>query len=227
MKLKNVVPWGRELQEYKDMFMLSNQDLATKSILSCGDGPASFNSEATKLKAKVTSIDPIYQFSKDEISQRVKETKDIIIEQILQNKDKFVWKNFKNIDELISARLDAMQEFLDDFNEGKKEHRYIYQELPNLEFSKNSFDIVLSSHFLFLYSSHFDFKFHKNSILNMCKVAKSEVRIFPIYDLENNISCHLEPILDILQQNGYKSNIIKSNYEFQKGVNELLVIKTN
>jgi len=224
LKLVNVVPWGREMQEYKDMFMLSNEDLTTKTILSCGDGPASFNSEAFKIGVKVTSIDPIYQFSKDEINERINETKDIIIKEISKNKNNFVWKNFKDINELINARLSAMQAFLVDFENGKKQNRYIFGELPNLEFKEKSFDMVLSSHFLFLYSNHFDFEFHKNSILNMCKIAKSEVRIFPICDLNNNISCHLMLILDILENKGYKTNIIKTNYEFQKGVNEYLSI---
>ena len=224
MKLGNVVPWGRNLQEYKNMFLLTDEDLFTKTILSCGDGPASFNNEATKIGAKITSIDPIYQFSKDNIQQRINETKDIIIKEITKNKNNFIWKNFRDINQLIELRLKAMQEFLDDFEDGKKENRYIYQELPNLTFQPNSFDIVLSSHFLFLYSNHFDFEFHKNSILNMCKIAKSEVRIFPIYDLENKKSQHLKPILDILEQKKYKTNITRTNYEFQKGVDELLII---
>ncbi len=66
MKLENVVPWGRNLHEYQNMFQLSKKDLQSK-ILGCGDGPSSFNFEITKLNGNITSIDPIYQFSKDEM----------------------------------------------------------------------------------------------------------------------------------------------------------------
>lgn len=66
MKLNEVVPWGRTLAEYKLMFNLLETDLNTK-ILGCGDGPASFNSEMTGLGYSVVSIDPIYQFSTEQI----------------------------------------------------------------------------------------------------------------------------------------------------------------
>lgn len=47
MDLANVVPWGQSFAEYQAMFGLSADDL-TKRILGCGDGPASFNAEATQ-----------------------------------------------------------------------------------------------------------------------------------------------------------------------------------
>jgi len=74
-KLENVVPWGRNLDEYRNMFHLTDSDL-NKNIVSFGDGPASFNYEMMKLNLKVISLDPIYQFSKDELQQRIIETKD-------------------------------------------------------------------------------------------------------------------------------------------------------
>lgn len=66
MELKNVVPWGRNLEEYRAMFLLLDDDLK-KKILGCGDGPASVNFELTSMNVDITSIDPIYQFTKDEI----------------------------------------------------------------------------------------------------------------------------------------------------------------
>jgi ubiquinone/menaquinone biosynthesis C-methylase UbiE len=91
-----------------------------------------------------------------------------------------------------------MKDFIKDCDNGKKNKGYVYQELPKLSFKNDSFDLVLSSHFLFLYSDYFDLEFHIDSILEMCRVAKKEVRIFPILDLKNNRSKHLKPIIDIL-----------------------------
>jgi len=48
MQLSEVVPWGRSLIEYNDMFSLSEQDLR-KTIPGCGDGPACFNAELSKI----------------------------------------------------------------------------------------------------------------------------------------------------------------------------------
>ena len=223
MKLEEVVPWGRDLSEYKDMFLLSNSDLSS-SILSCGDCPASFNCQLTDLQGEVVSVDPIYQFSKDEIAQRIDETASIVSQELKEHQDDFVWKNIKSVDALIKMRLASMQNFLDDYEAGKKAQRYINGSLPKLSFDNDSFDLVLSSHFLFLYSQHFDLQFHSDAILEMCRVSKKEVRIFPLVDLSNKRSRHLEDIIKLLDVKGFSSEIVKSHYEFQKNANEMLVI---
>ncbi len=223
MDLEKVIPWGRNAKEYKEMFLLNESDLNSK-ILGCGDGPSSFNCELTKEKGNVISIDPVYKFSKNEIKQRIDETSSVIINQLTKNKNDFVWKNISSVDELVDIRLNSMNSFLKDYDKGKLEKRYIYEELPKLSFVDNSFDLVLSSHFLFLYSEHFDMNFHIDSILEMLRVAKKEVRIFPILDLQNNESIHLKSVLEELEKKGHKFEIVQTNYEFQKGANEMLRI---
>lgn len=224
MDLKNVVPWGRNTEEYKVMFLLSDDDLKG-NILGCGDGPASVNAYLSSKGVNIISIDPIYQFSKNEIEQRIDETSQVVSEQLRANQDDFVWKNIHSVDALIDIRLSAMHDFLQDYDKGKKEKRYIHEELPSLSFEDDSFDLVWSSHFLFLYSEHFDEEFHKKAILEMCRISKKEVRIFPLLDLKNEKSKHLDEVIKFLNLKGFKTNIIKTKYEFQKGANEMLVIK--
>jgi len=125
VKLKNVVPWGRNLQEYQKMFQLSQKDLQSE-ILGCGDGPSSFNFEAMQLGGNITSIDPIYQFTKDEIQQRIDETSSVVSQQLKQNQNDFVWKSIESVDKLINIRLTAMSNFIKDYDNGKKEGRYIH-----------------------------------------------------------------------------------------------------
>lgn len=62
-KLDSVVPWGRNLEEYKLMFGLDDSDIS-KRIAGFGDGPACFNCEMTDKDSYVISFDPLYQFSK-------------------------------------------------------------------------------------------------------------------------------------------------------------------
>ncbi len=64
IKYENAVPWGRNYKEYIDMFALTEEDMKSK-IVGFGDGPASFNAEATKRGYKVVSVDPVYQFTKE------------------------------------------------------------------------------------------------------------------------------------------------------------------
>ena len=86
--LDQVVPWGRSFDEYRRMFALTDADLGLK-ILGCGDGPASFNAEATRRGATVISCDPIYRFDADHIRGRIAITYEQILEQTRQNIDDF------------------------------------------------------------------------------------------------------------------------------------------
>ena len=224
--LQSIVPWGRTLQEYKSMFLLTNQDLQQK-ILGCGDGPASFNVEARALGAKIISIDPTYAFEKKELEQRIDDVADEVIVQVRKNRGGFVWKNIKNVDDLYATRMGAMRMFLDDYEKGKEQGYYQLQMLPKLSFEDEVFDLALSSHFLFLYSEHLDFEFHLKSILEMLRVAK-EVRIFPLLTLKNEKSLYVEMVIEELERLGYRAKIIKTEYEFQRGADEMLkVIKVN
>src|SRR4051794_10789727 len=88
--LDQVVPWGRSYDEYRHMFALTDDELRL-TILGCGDGPASFNSEATRRGAKVISCDPIYRYDADQLRRRIASTYNEVMEQTRSNADEFVW----------------------------------------------------------------------------------------------------------------------------------------
>ncbi|MBD2106332.1 SAM-dependent methyltransferase [Nodosilinea sp. FACHB-13] len=222
MKLSEIVPWGRTLDEYKAMFSLSEADLTLK-ILGCGDGPASFNAEMTELTRSVISIDPVYQFSAEQIEQRVRATYQSIISQVKQNADRYVWKNFCDADDLGKARLNAMEKFLSDYELGKAEGRYLHQALPSLDFDDDRFDLCLCSHLLFLYAEHLTLDFHIASIHELLRVA-SEVRIFPLIQLNCEPCPYLDIALEEFSSKGYSVQIEAVAYEFQKGGNKMLRI---
>lgn len=119
MELKSIVPWGRSLLEYQQMFLLSDYDLQ-KNILGCSDGPASFNAESTAIGSHVVSIDPLYQFSAEQIRSRINEVYPQVMAQMLKNKDEYIWDNINSVDELGKARMKAMDTFLHDYELGKK-----------------------------------------------------------------------------------------------------------
>jgi hypothetical protein len=223
MRLEKVVPFGRSLDEYIRMFDLSQSDLQSK-ILGVGDGPASFNTEATQLGYHVTSIDPIYQFSSAEILTRFEAVVDDVIEQVRQTPNSWVWTYHKSPERLRQNRVQAIEKFLKDYDIGKQTGRYKLAELPNLSFADREYDLALCSHFLFLYSDFYDCRFHFDSIIEMLRVA-TEVRIFPLLTLMLQRSPHLNSLIPQLTQLGYTVEIKPVAYEFQKGGNEMLVVK--
>ena len=219
------MPWGRSFDEYQTMFMLKSSDLQ-KDILGCGDGPAAFNHQLSTRGGRVTSIDPIYAFSAAQIKTRIDEIYDEVLSQVSNNKADFVWKNIKSVAELAQIRMQAMNDFLTDYEHGKQQGRYLAGALPTLDFENEQFDLALCSHFLFLYSEHFSLDQHIKSVLELCRVAK-EVRIYPLVSLDGKKSPHLDAVINKLKKHNIKTLRQKVDYEFQQGATEMLVASSN
>jgi predicted RNase H-like HicB family nuclease len=222
IKLSEIIPLGRRADEYIGMFGLSEQDLRRK-ILDCGGGPSSFNAEMNALGSHVASVDPLYEFSKEEIQAKIDATFDDIMAQAEKNRESYVWEAIKSPAELRKRRKSAMEIFLEDYERGRREKRYIPGELPHLSFKDKEFDIALSSHFLLLFSHILSLDFHIEAIFEMLRVA-SEVRIFPLQDFNVAKSPYVDAIIEKFSDK-HDVDIVRVGYEFQKGSNEYLRIR--
>lgn len=220
-KLNSIVPWGRNIDEYTEMFLFSAEDL-NKRIAGFGDGPASFNYQATIRGYNVTSFDPIYCFSKSQLETRINEVRAIIMKQMSENQENYVWDKIKSLDELEALRMASMKLFLQDYEKGLKEKRYVFHELPDrIDYPDDSFEIGLSSHFLLMYTS-LGYDFHIAAISEMLRVCK-QVRIFPLCDLDSGTSEMIDRVIAYFRER-YNVDIKCTDYEFQKGADRLLVI---
>ncbi len=220
--LDQIVPWGRSYEEYVSMFSLDASSL-NLSILGCADGPSSFNAGFTRRGGEIISADPLYRDDRAQIAKRIKDTQNMVLDQTRQNEHNFVWSTIHSVPELERIRMSAMHEFLDDFEKGLEEGRYVADALPSLSFSDKQFQLALCSHFLFLYGEHLHYDFHLDSVREMCRVAH-EVRIFPLLTLGSKPSPYVGPLIRELNGMGYKAEIVRVEYEFQRGGNEMLQI---
>lgn len=218
---EQVIPWGRNFEEYRRMFALSDRELQGR-ILSVGDGPASFNAQMHQLGHLVNSADPIYALSREAIHQRIMEVKDDLLQQVALHQDQYVWEQIRDVKVLERLRMEAMQLFLDDFESGLAARRYLAHALPGqLPFADRQFDLVLSSHFLLLYDQ-LGFDFHEHSIREMLRVGK-EVRIFPVMRREvqgSGLALQLANVFAADYRVAFKS----VQYEFQRGANQMMVL---
>ena len=221
--LDKVVPWGRSFDEYRRMFALSDDDLRTR-ILGCADGPAGFNAEATRRGSRVISFDPLYVFSAEQIRQRIAATAKDILEQTKRNVDEFIWDEITSIEHLHRVRMAAMDDFLADYDAGRRDGRYVTAAAPALPFESASFDLAVCSHFLFLYSEQLGQQFHEDTIVELCRVA-DEVRIFPLIALGALPSPYLDSTTAKMRDLHYAVTIERVPYEFQKGGNEMMRIR--
>ena len=217
------------------MFALTESD-AHASILGCGDGPASFNAEATRRGMRVTSCDPLYRWSAPEIKQRIAASYEPMLEQARQNAADFVWDSIPSVEELGRIRMAAMSDFLDDYERGKTEGRYVDAALPELPFGDAAFDLAVCSHLLFLYTTQLGAAFHRAAISELCRVA-AEVRIFPLLALDGRRSPYVDESVDAVRApvtrglpvgsplSGFAVSIERVPYEFQRGGNEMMRIR--
>lgn len=223
MQLEKVVPFGRSMDEHPKMFALTEEDLQ-KRIIGIADGPASFNAEMHALGKRIVSLDPIYAFRADEIEKQFYANVDRIIAQVKASPEDWVWSYHRSPERLRENRINVLKTFIADYEIGKKEGRYIIGELPRLAFANDQFDLALCSHFLFLYSDHLSYEFHRTSIYEMLRVAK-EVRVFPLLTLMLEKSYYLEPLIEDLESHGFIVRAHTVGYELQRGGNQMLQVR--
>jgi hypothetical protein len=138
-----------------------------------------------------------------------------VISQVKRSLDGFVWGFFRDPEHLGHCRLAAMRRFLADFDQGKRESRYIAASLPSLPFRNGQFSLAVVSHLLFLYSEHLNLDFHLAALKELLRVAR-EVRVFPLLDLEREWSRHVGPVREVLERAGFEVEIQAVEYEFQR-----------
>lgn len=97
-----------------------------------------------------------------------------------------------------------------------------YKFPDKTEFSEDTFDLGLSSHFLLMYTA-LGYDFYIKSINKMLRICRG-VRIFPIVDLDGNKSELTNKVIDYFEDNS-KVELISTSYEFQKCDNLMLSIK--
>jgi hypothetical protein len=204
------------------MFALSDADLGLR-ILGCADGPASFNAESTRRGTAVVSVDPLYRLDTQTIRDRIAATYGQVLEQARRNRRQFVWDTIQSVELLGRIRMQTMDAFLNDYDLGKRQGRYIDAELPSLAFPDKSFDLAVCSHFLLLYTEHLTETFHRSAILELCRVA-CEVRIFPLLALDGRTSPYVARVVDDLRDS-WEVSLERVPYEFQRGGNQMMCLR--
>jgi hypothetical protein len=223
LELDNVILVGRTFSEYKDMFLLHNI-AKEQSILDAASGVSSFGAEARQNGYHVKSSDKIYMLEHNEINKKCAADLDNAIHKISDIKELYKWGYFKNLQDLKGTREYAYKLFLNDYKINKGKY-YIYSEFPDSSFSNNEFDIVLVSHFLFLYDELFTYEFHKKVIKELCRIAKCEIRIYPLINLQGEKSKYVDLLINDSDFPCADFSIEKVNYEFVHGADSMLKIK--
>lgn len=226
LQLDTILVTGRTFEEYIAFFDLTDEELQGKKVLDCPGGASSFGATARSKGIEALSTDIIYQFKIEDICQNGEKTIAKIYEDVSWMEG-FNFDFYGSIDRHRAHREKALQAFCEDYDP----QYYHFNTLPHLAYDDRSFDILLSSHLLFVYDDRFDYAFHKASVFEMLRIAK-EVRIFPLVDYKNsreneaeNFSPHLYRLINDLE--GYECEIVKVGFEFQPRAGYMLKIKVH
>src|SRR5688572_20596428 len=157
LQLDKVVLLGRTFAEYCGYFLLEPEKLKGQRVLDVAGGVSSFCAEANAQDIHVTSVDPIYSLSPEEIARRSSPDLDQVIAAV-RDLPTYRWTAYRDPEHVRELRKKAVRIFLADFP--RHPERYCAGLLPNLPFPDNSFTMTLVSYFLFVYQDQFDYEFH-------------------------------------------------------------------
>ncbi|WP_405169844.1 SAM-dependent methyltransferase [Paenibacillus sp. FSL H8-0280] len=226
LELSQIVFIGRTFEEYMKMFNLTVEDLTGKSILDCPGGACSFSSQARKLGADPVAVDMAYKYEIDELEVKGFQDIEHTMKQMEPVQSIYVWDQFGSIQGLKEERTHAITDCIADMR--KIPDRYVASVLPDLPFADEQFDLTLSAHFLFTYADRLDVDFHIATIMELLRVSKREVHIFPTVDLSGERYKHMDELKLILEERGCTVSEEPTSYEFQRNAHTMLqIVKYN
>lgn len=201
------------------------------SVLDCCAGPSAFAKQASERGIMVTACDPRYADDLATLTAQVQtDAEDVQLKQAAL--PQFFYPEVVSVPE----RKQAMEEFLQDYEQGKIAGRYVPGRLPALPFDDIAFDMVLSANLLFMYSevsvggmmpsSPLDYRFHLNSIKELMRVTRQDVRIYPL-QAPGHRRPHrwLEPLIAELATEGLHAETVPVTQRDIIGAEKMLQIR--
>ncbi len=222
LDIDKVIFIGRTYEEYMDMFLLSEADLKDKKVLDCPSGACSFAASGQLRGWNIIAADIAYDHSAEDLEAKGREDLQHALTHMKKAESNYKWDYFQDLNQLQEYRERALLSCTEDMN--KNSERYLPVQLPALLFKDNEFDIVLSAHFLFTYADRLNLQFHLDTLIELLRVTKEELRVFPLVDLEGNRYEHLDHVIQYLKDKSYNVEEVRVPYEFQKGANSMLKV---
>ncbi len=220
--MRRLVLWGHHLDEYRDMFQLSQTDL-TKRVLEYCCGASAVNFELQSIATEVVSCDPWFHLDAKTLKEEIKNYFSMRLQEFSSVEQSLDYSRYGGLEQLVAYRRAGIETFLDDYDQGRIDKRYVAVSDHHIPFSDFSFDFALSANSLFADLEYQTVEYHLQVIKEMARVAK-DVRIFPLVDAGGLPSPLLGPVLLGLHQANYGVEVRDVSYHLQVKGNAMLRI---
>jgi len=214
---------GRTFAEYRRMFDLQVEDIAGRELLDCGGGAGAFTATAAELADSAVAVDPLFGPPPEALEPELEAAIEYNVEQLREKRDLFVWDFYDDVETRGRYLQAAAERFLADY--ATHPERYVAGELPDLPLGDDAVDLALVANLLFVYDDRLDRDFHAAALGDLARVAREEVRVFPLHSLDRTRSAFVEPVADALRAEGHAVEVREVPYEFQPGATEMLVVE--
>jgi len=207
----------RGFDEYVRMFDLKEAELAHGVTLDIAGGGSSFTAEAAARGYKAMALDPRYVNNQQEWITEAQGEIHSSTAKLESISDQFDWTYYESLEKHRAGRLASLQLFAAHSADETGRASYIAGSLPELPFEQGQFDRVLCSHFLFLYGDQFDADFHSRSLLEMMRICRGSISVYPLHTLKMEPYPYLEQVLDTVRQAGGNIELFSSKLPFIPG----------
>jgi hypothetical protein len=133
------------------------------------------------------------------------------------------WDYYRDRDHMRELRARALHRFLPDYLEHRSA-RYVPGQLPHLPFADDTLDLTLVSYFLFAYEEKFSYEFHRDATLELARITRGEVRLYPTVTFEAEQSTYIPRLLRDPALNHLRFEEVLTDFEFLLNSNRFLRI---
>ncbi len=212
----------RPLAAYRDMFLLSDDELVAGPILDCPGGASPFGAQVRARGGRAVSVDPAYRDA-DLLVARARADLERITAWQRSNPAAFDWDHLGSPETLAASWSDALDAFADDFEPDGS--RYVDAALPSLPFPDRHFTTAVSAFLLFVYPDLLDHDAHRDALLELTRVTRGEVRVFPLHDTTGVRYPALDTLRTELREHGVRTELRRAGcaYSVAPGSDRMLV----
>jgi Methyltransferase domain len=194
------------------------------AVLDCSAGSSSFVAELVDRGGQGVAVDPAYAMPRVDLAAAASQSLSEGSRIIDRHDDRFVWDWYGTPRRRYRLRRSATEQFLRDLDHGPG--RYVAGALPTLPFADRSYDLVLCSHLLFTWSTHFDDAWHLAAIAELLRVTRGEARIYPlVVQASGDAVPFFARLVAALDEAGHGVEIRRVPYVFQRGADAMLTVR--